>query len=239
VELLFLRDEAEPRRREVAHWFLSSGIRLKFCLAFGSKLALVGAMSQFKRPKVIVSASTTEAEALEAIEKHQAGVLICSDQLESGDGFSLIKRSKALVPDLRTFMFLSSIDSDLQQALSLKPHGIIHEQDIGSDDFPIRRAFMSLATDRFYLGPTAKKLLKSSGETKIPLRMEDLLTKREQSVLDQVISGKGDRQISEELGLSYETVRSYVKEVRRKLGVKTKVELVAMAMKQLAGRLDS
>jgi DNA-binding CsgD family transcriptional regulator len=30
-----------------------------------------------------------------------------------------------------------------------------------------------------------------------------------------------------------------VKEVRRKLGVKTKVELVAMAMKQLAGRLDS
>ena len=69
--------------------------------------------------------------------------------------------------------------------------------------------------------------------------MEDLLTKREQSVLDQVISGKGDRQISEELGLSYETVRSYVKEIRRKLGVKTKVELVAMAMQQLVGRRDS
>jgi DNA-binding CsgD family transcriptional regulator len=69
--------------------------------------------------------------------------------------------------------------------------------------------------------------------------MEDLLTKREQSVLDQVINGKGDRQISEELGLSYETVRSYVKEIRRKLGVKTKVELVAMAMQQLVGRRDS
>ncbi|NBQ22331.1 MAG: DNA-binding response regulator, partial [Synechococcaceae bacterium WB6_3B_236] len=222
MELLSLRDAAEPRRREVAQWFLSSGIRPKFCLAFGSRLALIGAMGQFKRPKLLVSASTTEAVALAAVVQHQAGVLVCSDQLESGDGFSLIKRSRELVPDLRTFIFLASPDSDLQRALSLKPGGICHEQDLGTDDFPVRRGFLSLATDRFYLGPTAKQILASRGETKIPLRMEDLLTKREQSVLDQVISGKGDRQISEELGLSYETVRSYVKEIRRKLGVKTK-----------------
>jgi DNA-binding NarL/FixJ family response regulator len=235
LELLFLQEQSEPRRREVAQWFLSGGIRPKFCLAFGSKLALIGAMGQFKRPKLLVSASTTEAEALEAVVQHRAGVLICSDQLEAGDGFSLLRRSREMVPDLRTFIFLSSPDSDLQRALSLNPGGICHEQDIGTDDFPIRRGFLSLATDRFYLGPTAKRMLESRGETKVPQRMEELLTKREQSVLDQVISGKGDRQISEELGLTYETVRSYVKEIRRKLGVKTKVELMALALKQLAG----
>ena len=79
MDLLFLRDSAEPRRREGASWFLSSGIKPTTTIGFRSKLSLIGIMSQFKRPNILKSACTTELESLEAVEKHQPGLLICSD----------------------------------------------------------------------------------------------------------------------------------------------------------------
>ena len=60
MDLLFLQELSEPRRREAASWFLSSGIKPKVCIAFRSKLSLSGIISQFKRPNILVSACTTE-----------------------------------------------------------------------------------------------------------------------------------------------------------------------------------
>jgi len=238
MDLLFLRDSAEPRRREVASWFLSSGIKPKVCIAFNSKLSLVAIMSQFKRPNILVSACTTELESLEAVEKYQPGLLICSDQLEEGDGFSLIVKAKKLTPTLRTCILLNSIDSNLKQALQTKANAIVHEIDIGEPNFPLRQAFISICTGHFYLGPTAKRLAKTFDGITVPKRLEDILTNREQSVLNGIIEGKTNEQISIELELSYHTVSSYIKDIRRKAGVKSKTELVGLAMKQLVSRIN-
>jgi DNA-binding NarL/FixJ family response regulator len=238
MDLLFLQDSAEPRRREVASWFLSSGIKPKACIAFNSKLSLVAIMSQFKRPKILVSACTTELESLEAVEKYQPGLLICSDQLEEGDGFSLIVKAKKLVPTLRTCIVLNSIDSNLKQALQTKANAIVHEIDIGEPNYPFRQALLSICTDHFYLGPTAKRLVKTFDEITVPKRLEDILTNRERSVLNGIIEGKTNEQISIELELSYHTVSTYIKDIRRKAGVKSKTELVGLAMKQLVSKFN-
>jgi DNA-binding NarL/FixJ family response regulator len=50
------------------------------------------------------------------------------------------------------------------------------------------------------------------------------LTPREEEVLALLVRGLKDREIAETLGLSYETTRSYVKTVRGKLGVGSRVE---------------
>jgi DNA-binding CsgD family transcriptional regulator len=68
--------------------------------------------------------------------------------------------------------------------------------------------------------------------------LEDILTNREQSVLNGIIEGKTNEQISIELELSYHTVSSYIKDIRRKAGVKSKTELVGLAMKQLVSRFN-
>ena len=238
MDLLLLRDSAEPRRREAASWFLSSGIKPTITIAFRSKLSLIGIMSQFKRPNILKSACTTELESLEAVEKHQPGLLICSDQLEEGDGFSLIVKAKELVPTLRTCIVLSSIDSSLKLALQTKANAIVHELDIGEQNSPFRQAFLSIYTDHFYLGPTAKRVAKTFDKLTIPKRLEDILTSREQSVLNGIIEGKTNEQISIELELSYHTVNSYIKIIRRKAGVKSKTELVGLAMKQLVSRFN-
>jgi RNA polymerase sigma factor (sigma-70 family) len=53
------------------------------------------------------------------------------------------------------------------------------------------------------------------------------LTPREQEVLDLIGRGLTDRQIATNLGLSYETARTYVKTVRRKLGSKNRLTAAA------------
>ena len=238
MDLLFLQNSAEPRRREVASWFLSSGIKPKVCIAFKSKLSIVGVMTQFKRPNILVSACTTKLESLEAIEKYQPGILICGDQLEEGDGFSLIVEAKKLVPTLKTCIVLDSIDSNVKLALQAKANAILHQLDIGDQSSPFRQALLSIFTDHFYLGPTAKNILKALDGITVPKQLEDILTIREQSVLGGIIQGKTNQQISLELELSAHTINSYVKDIRRKAGVKSKTELVGLAMKQLVSRFN-
>lgn len=238
MEVLWLQNSTEPRRREMATWFLSSGIKPKVCVAFKSKMSLIGLISQFKRPNILVSACTTEFESLEAIKKHQPGLLICSDELEEGDGFSLVVEAKKLVPNLKTFILLNDVNSNLKLALRAKAHAIVHELDCGDPSHPFRQAWLSICTDHFYLGPTAKRLMKSLDAIAIPKQLEDILTKREQSVLNGIIEGKTNEQISLELELSYHTVSSYIKDIRRKAGVKSKTELVSLAMKQLVSRFN-
>ena len=57
-------------------------------------------------------------------------------------------------------------------------------------------------------------------------------------MLNGIIEGKTNEQIGIELELSYHTVSSYIKDIRRKTGVKSKAELVGLAMKQLVSRFN-
>jgi two-component system, NarL family, nitrate/nitrite response regulator NarL len=61
------------------------------------------------------------------------------------------------------------------------------------------------------------------------------LTARELGVLELVASGRTNRQIGEELGLSALTVKSHLARISRKLGTGDRAELVAIVMR--AGRL--
>jgi DNA-binding CsgD family transcriptional regulator len=55
-----------------------------------------------------------------------------------------------------------------------------------------------------------------------------LLTSREKEVLDLLLSNHSNREIAEKLFIDYETIRSHRKNIYKKLGVNTIMEL-AMA----------
>ncbi len=61
------------------------------------------------------------------------------------------------------------------------------------------------------------------------------LTSREWEVLDLLCAERSTEEIAEEFVLSEETVRSHVKNVMRKLGVRSRREAVAVAMRLRQG----
>ncbi|MCD2195939.1 response regulator transcription factor [Actinomycetospora endophytica] len=54
------------------------------------------------------------------------------------------------------------------------------------------------------------------------------LTGREREVLDALAGGLGNREIGDHLGMSYNTVRTHINEIFRKLGVHSRVEAVRL-----------
>jgi DNA-binding NarL/FixJ family response regulator len=61
---------------------------------------------------------------------------------------------------------------------------------------------------------------------------DEALTDRENEVLDQIIEGKTNRQIAEELFISVNTVAFHVKQIYEKLHVHSRAEAVAKAMRR-------
>jgi DNA-binding CsgD family transcriptional regulator len=58
------------------------------------------------------------------------------------------------------------------------------------------------------------------------------LTKRELQVVKLIAKDLKYREIADELGLGYETVKTYATRIRRKLGVSSKVAVALWAIKQ-------
>lgn len=58
----------------------------------------------------------------------------------------------------------------------------------------------------------------------------DRLTVREQEVLNHIIAGEDTRRIATALHISRSTARTHVQNVRRKLGARTKLQVVAVAL---------
>lgn len=58
------------------------------------------------------------------------------------------------------------------------------------------------------------------------------LTEREKSVLQCLVKGKSSRQIAEELFISYQTVRSHLKNIYRKMHVSSMTEAVSKTLRE-------
>jgi len=59
------------------------------------------------------------------------------------------------------------------------------------------------------------------------------LTDQQREILRGVVDGKTYRSIAEDLDLSYETVKTYMKRLREKLKLRTKVSIAIWALQNL------
>jgi len=212
--------EVGSLQREAFSWIMSAGWPPSVVIAMGSPLRLLSMGQLLVRASRLRAAVTTEAEALANVRLHRPALLFCSDGLEEGSIESCILAALQEVPQMRVLLCVEQ----RQRALELRRlepllDAVILEGDMGSDEKPLRTAFISLARRKRYRSPSLRQVWSQEPPPPIPaLPGVERLTAREEEVLQLISQGLQDRQIGAALGLSHETARTYVKTVRRKLG---------------------
>jgi len=78
----------------------------------------------------------------------------------------------------------------------------------------------------------ARKVVSSFQQSAPSVPPTENLSEREQQVLDHLAQGFLYKEIAEKLGISYETVHTYVRRIYEKLQVRTRTEAVAKFLKR-------
>jgi DNA-binding NarL/FixJ family response regulator len=217
-------DQLEPNRRMMSSWILSSGIRLSFVIAMKSRLGLMGITRSISVQSRIKGVASTEEEAFLRIRQSTPGLLICSDQLEQGDGFSLCRRAIQAVGDLKVLMVLSSEDSDVGSALDSGAMAVVCEEDFLTPEMEVMQSLLAVANNKHYVSSLARSRMQKPESI---VESPQSLTQREKEILILMLKGATDRDISEHLLISVHTVKEYGKSIRRKYNVKSRLQLIS------------
>ncbi|MEA5392119.1 response regulator transcription factor [Cyanobium gracile UHCC 0139] len=170
--------------------------------------------------KSLVGAATTEEEAFQLVRKHQPSLLVVSQKLQEGTGLSLVARTEALHPTIKTLLIADDSNETLvREALARGCDGICFE----SGRF--MPALRVVARGGVYYPKQVAEVLQKQPPTPI-----EPLTERERAVLSRLMLGLTDQKISQELVVSPETVKTHVKHIYQKLRVDNRTKAVVKSI---------
>ncbi|WP_315856140.1 MULTISPECIES: response regulator transcription factor [unclassified Synechococcus] len=169
----------------------------------------------------------SESDAIVNLQSRPHGLLICTQGLSLGSGASLVKQARSIQTDL-AILFLINKKSELKITRQIDPfcNAIIAEWDLGHPEEPLASAFLTIAeTITTYRSTSIRAYIQESQR-----HAAENLTPREKTVLDLILTGMSNKEIADQLFLSPSTVKSYSRDVIRKLGVKNRQQAILRAI---------
>lgn len=218
-----------------AGWLLSSEIRLSAGFVSSRRLLLYGMYQSLQNRRRAAFMVTTAAEAMEQLSLTRPGLLILTPKLEQGDGLVLAHQARAVVPDIRTIVVCDQDHDDLLAAGRADVDAVVTEQECFGADQQLRTMIITLALGRRYRSSAVQACVVEAEQAWRNPPPE--LTARDQQLIDLWVEGLGDRDVAERLGVSYETVRSYGRTLRKKLGVRSRAQVVLKALSMGLSRM--
>lgn len=159
-----------------------------------------------------------------------ADLLLIDLDLPEEDGGSLIFRIKRDRPNLTCVVLTASCDpQDVFQCLRQGASGYLVKDTTPEE---LLDGIRTAAKDGAVLSPLVARFLVdefrqvSVVEAKKPSL--NVLTEREMGILQNLATGHSPKDIANDLGLSYETVRAHLKKIYQKLHVKTREAAVGL-----------
>jgi two-component system response regulator DevR len=166
----------------------------------------------------VVGEAKNAAEAMARVPALRPDVVVLDVRLPDGDGVTVCRDLRALMPDVGVVMLTSySDDEALFQAIMAGASGYLLKQILGQD---LVTAVRTVAAGGSLLDATATaavmaRLRRPAG----PAGPLDALTDQERTVLDLIGEGLTNRQIGERMFLAEKTVKNYVSHLLAKLGM--------------------
>jgi len=180
----------------------------------------------------VIAEADNGRDAIELAAHYKPDVMIMDIVMANIDGLSATRQIVARAPTVRILLLTASDDVDLGM-VGLRA-GAAGHQVKGVPPEEVVDAVRRMAAGEPVVGPDltwrlidSLRQLPVGGQGVRPVRSQ--LTPREWEVLDLLCSGRSVDQISDDLVLARDTVRTHVKRILRKLGAHSQAEAITIA----------
>jgi DNA-binding NarL/FixJ family response regulator len=203
---------------------LSVAVHGKVAIAMKGRFLLRAVCESFQDRSRIGCAVTDEEACLRYLADEPYELLICTDHLESGNGFELARKARLAQPPIKIVVLALGDVIPAEYAEAPWLEAVVAEADVVDDQRPLQAAVLAVMGNHFYRSPSLR-----SGT--LPYLSCPRLTPREYQVLDLLASGLSDREIARKLVVSEETARTYTKRLLQTLDVNNRLQAVLKGMR--------
>jgi DNA-binding NarL/FixJ family response regulator len=170
-------------------------------------------------------------DALKALPQDRPNVVLMDINLPGMNGVECVRQLKPLLPETLVIMLTVYEDTD----------NIFNALAAGASGYLLKRTKSAELLDAIKEGVRggspmtthiARKVVQSFQRAGASPQPTENLSQREQEVLDCLAQGFLYKEIAEKLGISYETVHTYIRRIYEKLQVRTRTEAVAKFLRR-------
>jgi DNA-binding NarL/FixJ family response regulator len=173
---------------------------------------------------------TAEA-GLEAIPNEKPQVVLMDINLPGINGVECVRRLKQTLPEIQVVMLTVYEDTEnIFNALAAGASGYLLKRTPSVEILDAIRQVLQGGSPM--TAHIARKVVQSFQRASASPQPTEDLSPREREVLDCLSQGFLYKEIAEKLGISYETVHTYIRRIYEKLQVRTRTEAVAKFLKR-------
>ncbi len=178
-----------------------------------------------------VSHHATAEEALKALPETRPNVVLMDINLPGMSGVECVRQLKPVLPDTQIVMLTAYEDTEnIFNSLAAGASGYLLKRTSSAELLAALREVSQGGSPM--TAHIARKVVQSFQKTGPSPQATENLSQREQEVLDCLAQGFLYKEIADKLGISYETVHTYIRRIYEKLQVRTRTEAVAKFLRR-------
>jgi RNA polymerase sigma factor (sigma-70 family) len=170
-------------------------------------------------------------DALKGLPQVRPNVVLMDINLPGINGVECVRQLKPLLPETQILMLTVYEDTEnIFNALAAGAGGYLLKRTTSKELLEAIKAVHGGGSPMTM--HIARKVVQSFQQTAASAQATENLSEREQQVLDLLSQGLIYKEISDKIGVSYETVHTYVRRIYEKLQVRTRTEAVAKFLRR-------
>jgi DNA-binding NarL/FixJ family response regulator len=181
----------------------------------------------------VVGEAANGCEAVEKVKKLRPDIAILDITMPKMDGLETTRQIRELAVKTRVLVLtMHESDQMVRRVLDAGAQGYVLKSDMAMQ---LIEAVKDLANDKISLTPRVSKIvlegfLKPQADTKQPEHVQVRPTPREREIIRLLASGKGNKEIADELGITVRTVETHRAHIMMKMGWHSLSELTRFAI---------
>jgi DNA-binding NarL/FixJ family response regulator len=170
-------------------------------------------------------------DALKELPQVKPDVVLMDINLPGINGVECVRQLKKILPEVQVMMLTVYEDTEnIFNALAAGASGYMLKRTPGAELLSAIREVQRGGSPM--TAHIARKVVQSFQRPAATDEPTENLSEREQQVLDLLSRGLMYKEISDKLGISYETVHTYIRRIYEKLQVRTRTEAVAKFLRR-------